>query len=372
MRTFTSALIALTLLLPAAVAQQPAAPKKIPSAEVQSDGRVLFRLRAPNAKEVFVSVAGAKKAAMQKGEEDVWSFTTEPMAPDYYGYSFQVDGVTYVDPSNPLIKPNLLNLSNMVHIAGPASLPWEIGNVPHGTIHRHFYHSGVVGDNRDFYVYTPPGYDPAAKKTYPVLYLLHGFSDDASGWTSVGQAHIIMDNLIAEGKAKPMLIVMPLGYGVMEYLQQRDAETRKRSMNNFRQALFTEVIPTVEKTYRAATDRNSRAIAGLSMGGAESLYTGLNATDRFAYVGAFSSGGIPGDFDASFPSLTDKANSTLRLLWIACGTEDGLIASNRKFRDWLTSKGIKHTDIETPGAHTWMVWKRNLAAFAPLLFTNPT
>lgn len=314
---------------------------------------------------------------MQKGDADVWSFTTEPLTPDFYGYSFDVDGVTYVDPRNPLIKPNLLGMTNMVHVPGPASLPWEIGNVPHGTIHRHVYHSGVVGDDRDFYVYTPPGYDPAARRKYPVLYLLHGFSDDASGWTAVGQANIIMDNLIAQGKTTPMLVVMPLGYGAPEYLHADRSgpsagDIRKRNMDKFRDALFTEVIPSVEREYRVTGDRNSRAIAGLSMGGAESLYTGLNATDRFAWVGAFSSGGIPGDFDVSFPALSDKTNSQLRLLWIACGTEDSLLASNRKFRDWLTTKGVRHTDIETPGAHTWMVWRRNLAAFAPLLFQGKT
>src|SRR5208337_3575425 len=156
------------------------------------------------------------------------------------------------------------------------SLPWEINLVPHGVIHHHFYRSGIVGDDRDFYVYTPPAYNPEAKKLYPALYLLHGFSDDASAWTAVGRAHVILDNLIAQGKAKPMIVVMPLGYGAPEILSPtfhgfRDSSLVDRNMDRFRQALLTEVIPQVEKIYRVSPDRQSRAIAGLSMGGAESL-----------------------------------------------------------------------------------------------------
>jgi enterochelin esterase family protein len=209
------------------------------------------------------------------------------------------------------------------------------------------------------------------------LYLLHGFSDDASGWTAVGRAHVIMDNLIAQGKAKPMLVVMPLGYGAPEIVVPnfagfRDPDLRKRNYDRFRDALLSEVIPEVEKAYRVSKDRGSRAIAGLSMGGAESLFVGLNALDRFAWVGAFSSGGLSSEFDATFPKLDEKANAQLRLLWIACGTEDRLIDTNRRFRDWLKSKQIRHTGIETPGAHTWMVWRRYLAEFAPLLFQEKT
>jgi enterochelin esterase family protein len=190
-----------------------------------------------------------------------------------------------------------------------------------------------------------------------VLYLLHGFSDDASGWTAVGRAHVIFDHLIAEMKARPMLVVMPLGYGAPEMVSRgvsafRDVELRQRNFDRFRDALLGEVIPQVETGYSVSKDRNSRAIAGLSMGGAESLLTGLNARDRFAWIGAFSSGGLGEDFDKSFPSLDAKANSQLRLLWIACGTSDRLIDLNRKFREWLTSKGVQHTDIETSGAHT--------------------
>jgi enterochelin esterase-like enzyme len=345
----------------------------IVSPEVQSDNRVTFRFHDPNAVEVLLELEGAKPVPMQKDDQGMWTIAIGPLDPDFYGYFFQADGVGLIDPSNPLMKPNLLNTQSMVHVPGPASLPWEVNDIPHGVVHHHFYKSGVVGDQRDFYVYTPPAYDPAAKMKYPVLYLLHGFSDDASGWTAVGRANVILDNLIASGKAKPMLVVMPLGYGAPEILARGfggfdDHALRDRNFDRFKTTLLTEVIPQVEKQYRVSEDRNSRAIAGLSMGGSESLLTGLNNLDKFAWIGAFSSGGLGDDFTIDFPSLDSSANSKIRLLWIACGTDDGLMTINRSFREWLKSKGIRHDDIETPGAHTWMVWRRNLAAFAPQLF----
>ena len=353
------------------VLAQPPAP--IQSPEVHPDRSVTFRFRAPNAKEVLLSREGVR-VPMQKDDQGVWSVTTSPLEPDYYGYSFVADGVALIDPVNPLMKPNLLNTQSMVHVPG-ASLPWEVGNVPRGMVHRHFYHSAIVGDDRDYYVYTPPGYDPTARKLYPVLYLLHGFSDDASGWTAVGRAHVILDNLIAQGKARPMLIVMPLGYGAPEIVSRsapplRDPGLRQRSFDRFRDALFQEVMPEVEKSYRVVKDRGARAIAGLSMGGAESLYVGLNAVDRFAWIGAFSSGGMGEDYNKSFPALDARANAQLRLLWIACGKDDRLMESNRKFLDWLRNKEVRYTWTESPGAHTWMVWRRYLSEFAPLLFAE--
>ncbi len=352
-------------------AQSP--PPVVSSPEVHADRRVSFRFRAPNAKEVFLAREGAQRVPMQRDEQGVWSATIGPLEADLYGYSFVADGVGLIDPVNPLMKPNLLGTTSMVHVPGPAPLPWEPGDAPRGTVHRHFYKSGVVGDHRDFYVYTPPGYDPRAKTLYPVLYLLHGFSDDASGWTAVGRAHVIFDNLIAQGKAKPMLIVMPLGYGALEIVSRaspplRDPSLRQRSYDRFRDSLFAEVIPEVEKSYRAASDRNSRAIAGLSMGGAQSLYIGLNALDRFGWIGAFSSGGMSADYPATFPALDARAAAPLRLLWIACGVDDRLMDGNRKFIEFLKSKEIRHTWTETPGAHTWLVWRRYVVSLAGLLF----
>jgi enterochelin esterase-like enzyme len=356
-----------------APAPRPRPPAMLVSPEVHPDGSVTFRFRAPNALDVKLAREGTEPVPMQKDEQGAWSVTTAPLAPDYYGYSIIVDDVRSIDPSNHLLKPNLLATENAVHVPGPPSLPWELNNIPHGEIHHHFYKSAVAGDDRDFYVYTPPGYDSTAKKTYPVLYLLHGYSDDASGWTAVGRANVILDNLIAQGKAKPMIVVMPLGYGTMELIELgwgawSHTDVRDRNFANFRAALLTEVMPQVEGEYRVTKDRNARAIAGLSMGGSESLLTGLNNLDKFAWVGAFSSGGIPDEFQKDFPSLDANANRQLRLLWIACGTEDGLITINRNLREWLKTKGVKVTEIETPGMHTWMVWRRNLSEFAPLLF----
>lgn len=370
-----SAWFTFSLFLFSAIAlAQPAPLPPVVSPEVHADGSVTFRFRDPNAKQVLLHLEGAADPTpMQKDDQGVWSVTTAPLEPDYYGYDFEADGVFLIDPSNQLLKPNLLITENAVHVPGPSSLPWELNDVPHGVIHHHFYKSSVANDERDYYVYTPPGYDAHAKTKYPALYLLHGYSDDASGWTAVGRANVIFDNLIAEGKMKPMIVVMPLGYGTMQMITRgfgafRDDALRTENFTKFTAALLTEVIPQAEREYHIKKDRDSRAIAGLSMGGAESLLTGLNHLDQFAWVGSFSSGGLTEKFDQEFPGLDSSANSKLRLLWVACGTSDHLIGINRDLRQWLKSKGIQHTDIETPGVHSWMVWRRNLSNFAPLLF----
>jgi enterochelin esterase family protein len=352
-------------------------PRGVRSPEVHADKRVTFRLRAPNAKQVILAREGAGNLPMQRNEQGVWVVTTDALEADLYGYSFVVDGVATIDPSNPLMKPNLINTQSMVHVPGDASVVWERNAVPQGALHRHFYKSEVVGDQRDFYVYTPSGYDPKANRRYPVLYLLHGYSDDAGGWTAVGRAHIILDNLIAQGKAKPMLVVMPLGYGAPEIVNPagnpiRDPNVSRTNFDKFRDALLTEVIPQVEKGYRVRTDRESRAITGLSMGGGESLFVGLNAVDRFAWVGSFSGALIMvgNDYAKLLPQVDEKLNARLRLLWIGCGTEDFLLDANRKLEAWLTSKNVSFSKVETKGAHTWLVWRRYLADFVPLLFVE--
>ncbi|HEY4054153.1 MAG TPA: alpha/beta hydrolase-fold protein [Terriglobales bacterium] len=347
---------------------------RIVSPDVQADGHVTFRFSDPNAVKVSLSLEGQKTPTpMRKDEDGIWSVTLGPLQPDFYGYNFNADDVNLVDPSNTMLKPNLLTLSNELHIPG-TSLPWEVADVPHGEIHHHFYHSRLAEDDRDFYVYTPPGYDPNGKNEYPAFYLLHGFSDDASGWTAVGRANVILDNLIAQGKAKPMIVVMTFGYGDMEIVRRgwdasSDKELAWRNLSRFTDILLGEVMPQVEGEYRIKKDRESRAIAGLSMGGAESLLTGLNHPEQFTWIGAFSSGGIDNrDFAIEFPNVDSSANQKLKLLWIACGTEDSLIKINRQFKSWLKDKGVQFTDIETPGMHTWMVWRRNLSTLVPLLF----
>jgi enterochelin esterase-like enzyme len=347
--------------------------ERIVSPEVSADRRVTIRFRAPGATEVAVRMDGfLKPLPMTKDGAGVWSVTTDPLEPDYYGYSIIMDGVALVDPNNPLLVPKLLGSSSAAHVPGPAA-PWETNDVPHGVVHHHFYHSRVVGDDRDFYVYTPPNYEAAAGQRYPVLYLLHGYSDDASAWVAVGHANMILDNLIAQGKAKPMLIVMPLGYGATEIITGgwagvRHQDLLHRNYEKFRDALLEEVIPRVEHSYRVQGDRESRAMAGLSMGGAETLFVGLNNLDRFAYLGAFSSGGTSGEFDKTYAGLDASAGAKLHVFWMSCGKDDHLLEPNEKLRDWLEGKGIRVQWVETPGAHWWPVWRRNLASFVPELF----
>ncbi|HEX7893180.1 MAG TPA: alpha/beta hydrolase-fold protein [Terriglobales bacterium] len=351
------------------------APPHIVSPEVASDGHVTFRFLAPNAQKVEVIIEGqTTPIAMQKDAQGIWIATVGPYQPDIYGYSIIADGAPLIDPNNQLMKPNLLFTQSAFHVPGPPSTSWEVNDIPHGEIHHHFFHSKIADDNRDFFVYTPPDYNPRAKEKYPVLYLLHGFSDSANGWTAVGRANVILDNLIHDGKAKPMIVVMPLGYGDMEIVRRgwtswSDKELAWRNFTRYTDILLAEVMPQVNDAYRVKTDRESTAIAGLSMGGAESLFTGLNHQDKFAWVGAFSSGGIDNrDFAAEFPGVDAATNNRLKLLWIACGTDDRLIETNRKFKSWLKDKGVRFTDIETPGMHDWMVWRRNLTTLAPLLF----
>jgi enterochelin esterase-like enzyme len=361
----------------------------VKSPEVAPDGRITFRLRAPDAHEVFVTLGG--RTPMTKDAMGVWSATSEAMEPDYYPYNFIVDGVSIPDPSNPVVKSSVTGgFQSFAHVPGPSTLSWELDNVPHGAVNHHFYHSDIVGDDRDFYVYTPPNYDASGKTQYPVLYLLHGLSDDAAAWTTAGRANIILDNLIAQGKARPMIMVNTLGYGVpnpQASLAPVMSEPEKQ-FGNFTSSVLNEVMPMVEKTYKASKDRGFHAIAGLSMGGAETFYIGLNHIDKFAYVAGFSSafvmypgagggrGGRAGEprrlnpevFAKAFPSLDVKAAAQLRLLYVACGTDDNLLATNRQFKEFLKSKDIPFQDVETPGAHTWMVWRRNLTEVAPLLF----
>ena len=356
------------------------------SPEVSADRRVTFRLRAPNAREVNVNLSGAGRIAMQKDDQGVWSATTDALAPDIYEYSFSVDGANFSDPRNPAMKTAFKSGGGSI-VTVPGGMSWEPANVPRGAVTHHFYHSAIVGDDRDFYVYTPPGYDSARKQAYPVLFLLHGLGDEASGWLTVGAANVILDNLIAQGKAKPMVMVNTLGYGAPEMVAgggrggMNAPGIMEKNNELFARALLEEVLPQVEKQYHVSKDRGQRAIAGLSMGGAEALFTGLNHIDRFAYVASFSGAFVmwnsgprtpegldPATFPKTFPALDAKAAAPLKLLWISCGTEDGLIGVNRQFKGWLKQRNIGFKEIEKPGAHTWTVWRHDLTDLAPLLF----
>lgn len=349
------------------------------SAEVNPGRTITFRFQDVNAMKVELSLEGAgKPLRMTKSEDGVWTVTTKPLAPEMYGYHFIADGETRLDPHNARVKANLISLDNLISVPGDAPEPWDITNVPHGTIHHHTYTTstvvGLPNDQSDYYVYTPPNYDPNAKNPYPVLYLLHGWSDDASGWTAVGHANYILDNLLAQGKIKPMVVVMPLGYGDMSFVlsgydvwDEPSAIAHNTSL--FTQTLLTEVMPQVESEYNVSRKREGRAIAGLSMGGLESLTTGLEHSDKFAWVGGFSSAVHHLDFATQFDSVNPKT-ANLRLLWIACGTDEPLFQPNRKLIAWLKSQGMPVTQYQTPGLHTWMVWRNDLIHFAPLLFQS--
>jgi enterochelin esterase family protein len=346
------------------------------STEIHPDGSVTFRYFAPNASTVALRLEGVEQPlVMTKVAAGLWSYTTSPLAPEIYSYHFEVDGQTALDPQSTNYVANALFHNNWLLLPGATAQPWEQSAVPHGVLHRHIYTSKVVGGlsegQSEYFVYTPPGYDPKAKKPYPVLYLLHGFTDGAEAWTAVGRANLILDNLIAAGKATPMVMVMPLGYGEMSFLASGFASWESEAairgnIEGFRQALLTEVMPRVESEYRVSREARGRAIAGLSMGGLESLAVGLSHPETFGWVGGFSSALSRVSVQDYFGAI--KATPQRRLLWIACGRDEELIDSNRDFIAWLKQRNIEATAVETPGMHTWMVWRDNLVHFAPLLF----
>lgn len=363
-----------------------AAPVKSP--EIAPDGRVTFRLRAPNAKEAVVAI-GSTRLPMEKNEQGVWTATSDALTPDYYAYSFIVDGTTINDPVNRQLQTSFGSAQSMFVL--PGAQPWLPGSgIPRGAIARHTFHSAVANDDRDFFVYTPPAYDPRRSRPYPVIFLLHGLGDDAERWMNFGGANVIMDNLIAQGKAVPSVVVTPLGYGVNN---GPAGAMGAENITGYTTILLSEVLPAVERGYNVSRSREERAIAGLSMGGAETLFTALNHLDKFAWVGSFSGAFVmwpgatnpadaaagrgrgavrtvdPGVFDKTFPSLEAKANSQLRMLWITCGTADSLLAVNRQFKDWLKTKNVRFTEEEAPDVgHVWPFWRKDFAEFAQKAF----
>ncbi len=374
MRLFTAPSLLLLAALAPVLAQAQQSPLATPEPQLNPDSSVTFRLQAPAATKVALALEGTPDPIpMLPGTAPAtWTLTTKSLTPAYYSYHFLVDGQNTLDPRNPLIKSSYLAAGNSLLIQGHPARPWETTAVPHGTLHHHTFTTKIVlglpANQDEFYVYTPPSYDPKSPTKYPVLYLLHGWSDTASGWSTIGHANDILDNLIAAGKAKPMIVVMPLGYGDMAFLKSFSVWNHKDVVDHntalFTDSLLTEILPQVEHLYNTATDPNNRAIAGLSMGGLESLTIGLTHPDKFAYVGGFSSA-------VHLLDPTILTNPTQpKLLWIACGTSDNLIESNRRLITALTAAGDHPIPIETPGAHTWLVWRENLVSFAPLLFQN--
>ena len=373
--------VALLVASGALAVAQDAAPTPLPSShEVHPDGSVTFRILAPGAHKVELeSDAVAKPATMMDEGEGRWSVTTPPLPPEIYGYRFSVDGRPTLDSRNADLRANLVNPSNEVKVPAQPAAAWELTAIPHGRVERHTYTTHIAqnlpGNQEPYIVYLPPTYDAKKKGGYPVLYLLHGWTDDAAGWTATGRADLILDSLLAANKAVPMIVVMPLGYGDYTFVTgqgvwQRPAEV-DRNATLYEQMLTTEILPAVEHEYNVAKGRENRAISGLSMGGLETLTVGLHHPELFSYVAAMSAAISGRKFDEHYPALTsvDVAKKmNLKLLWVACGTGDGLIEPNREFVTWAKAKGLPVTAVETPGQHTWLVWRDNLLTVAPMLF----
>lgn len=352
-------------------ATTPARPAPIVSPEINADRSVTFRLRAPNAKQVSVRGQWTKDPlALTRADDGVWSGTAPAasVAAGVWEYSFNVDGLSMIDPGNPAIKPMREPRSSILHLAATTPQPWDFQDVPHGTVHQHSYLSKTLGRAREVWVYTPAGYETAAPATkYPLLVLQHGSGDNHQTWVAHGKAHWIHDSLIAAGKARPMVVMMIDGHPLPPALA-RDLASRGAATAAFRRELLEDALPLVESRYRVAADATQRGIVGLSMGGGQSLTVGLGHIDRFAYVGSFS--GVPPEESVAKSFLADPvaANARLRLLWLACGQDDGLHTRNEEFVVKLTEAKIRHEWHLTAGNHSWPVWRGYLVDFLPLLF----
>ena len=351
-------------------AQSPRSPA-YQSPEVHADLSVTFRLQAPQAAKVSVSgdFAGGR-LDLAKDASGLWSATTAPLAPDLYGYSFSVDGLTIIDPRNPNTRKLRPSAQSVVEVAGREQQLFQVQNVPHGTTHLHWYESKVLGEVRPLYVYTPPGYEQHPEARYPVLYLLHGAGEEVGGWVFNGPSSVIADNLIAQGKARPMIIVTPLGHVVPNFVAASEAE-RARSRDLFTRELLESLVPFVEANYQVAAGPANRAVAGLSMGGGQALQAGLDHPDAFAWVGSFGAairGESVAQTYATFLANPKLANERLRLLWIGCGRADGLFPANQALHEAFTAKGITHVFHESDGGHTWINWRGYFIELLPRLF----
>lgn len=359
-------LLLVTVTATACVAQAPRADSLV-SPEVHPDRRVTFRVRAPKASEASLFgdwMAPNTQQSLTKDDQGVWSATLGPLEPGLAIYAFTIDGVTTPDPVNPRIKLRARTSASLVDVPGNPPELWQARDVPHGTVGVNWEKSNITGDTRAYHVYTPPGYGSAQSTRYPVLYLLHGNNDTSSGWTDVGKANFIVDNLIAGKKGVPMIIVMPWGHA-LPYggSQSNNTATLERY-------LIEEVMPQVEKKYRVARVPENRAIVGLSMGGGHALQIGLGHLDLFSAVAAFSFA-VPGDFESRFQSLLadpQGTNKKLKLLWLGCGRQDPAFERNQKLSDLLTAHQVRNSFHATEGLHNFAVWRRYLADVAPLLF----
>lgn len=378
-----------TAVPPRAAAQQRARRQPTPndnlkSAEVAPDRKVTFRIYAPKADEVSVNGDFGQGGKLTKDDQGVWSLTVGPLAPDFYSYTFSVDGVRTIDPKNAQVKPGISSLDSVFQVPGEEGDFQAMKDVPHGEIRAVWYQSRTLGVPRRMHIYTPPGYEGGDGK-YPVFYLLHGGGDDDAGWSTIGRAGFILDNLIAAGKAVPMIVVMPNGsLPRPENLPPRPAEGETPSpefraamealQQRFTDELLKEVIPTVEKGYRVNAGPANRALAGLSMGGGQTLRALATNPDQFAYVGIWSAGifgGKPEEWEKrneAFLGAADRVNHAVKRLEVVIGDKDFLLSSSKGLTDTLKKRGIEHESRITGGGHTWINWRHYLNEFAPKLF----
>jgi enterochelin esterase family protein len=345
------------------------------SPEVGADRKVTFRIHAPKAESVGVFTTdipgGFQPRPMKKGENGVWTATLGPIDPGTYRYLLNVDGVMMVDPRNQSVSESNGNAWSVVHVPGSDFM--DTADVPHGAVARVYYRSATLGRTRRMHVYTPPGYE-AGNEKYPVLYLLHGAGDSDDSWTSVGRANFILDNLIAAKKAKPMIVVMPAGHtGPFSFIMPSAASRGSIGNANFENDFLKDIEPYVEKHYRVLAERPNRAIAGLSMGGFQTLNVAVQRPKDFGYVGVFSSGlflakGADWEKDHK-EALDDKTvHEGLKLFWFATGKEDFLLARTKETVELFKKHGFTPVFKESAGGHTWINWQQYLNEFAPQLF----
>lgn len=361
--------VAALLSVPAAFAQTPPPPRPAAPATPRpaplvspavEQGKVTFRIAAPKAQQANLKINGRKEpVAMQRDEKGVWSATVEGLVPEIYEYQFDIDGLTMLDPANSWVKTGLR--PNWSQVEVPATPPefWETQNVPHGVIAIHTFMSKALGNPRTFRVYVPPDYDQRPEARFPVLYLVHGSGDTDDGWTVVGRANLIADNLLAAGRTKSMLIVMPNGSYPREAGHEADFETD----------LLQEIVPLVEKQYRVDGGAKNRALAGLSMGGFQTLDVGVKHMDQFAWLGVFSAG-IRDNYPETHGPYLDKANEQLGLFWIGVGEDDFLLPTEKKLEELLKARHVKYSAHLSKGGHTWTNWRHYLHDFLPLLFRD--
>jgi enterochelin esterase-like enzyme len=307
---------------------------------------------------------------MERADDGTWSTTIGPVQPGFHYYWLLVDGVPANDPASETYF-GWGRQSSGLEVPDPALDFYDIKDVPHGDVRIHWYRSRTTGQVRRVYVYTPPGYDANPTRRYPVLYLQHGAGESERAWTAQGRANFILDNLVAAGKAAPMIIVMENGYASQAGVAPPEGG---RGNEAFGEVVMNDLIPEIDKNYRTKPERAHRAIAGLSMGGGQALNIGLGHLDQFAWIGSFSGAGARNfDVKTSFQGAFADAlafNKRAKLLWIGCGTEDSLIAGAQALHEALEKSGIRHVWWEGPGLHDWQVWRTHLYEFAQLLFRD--